>query len=307
MGFRWVPGQGVCADRLSNMKDQACKPLKPMGEAWFMGENRKIFAELEGDVSDLSVQLLQEVLGEIVSGVGVFGQLDEWREWFDYLLPHIIPRCNEEYVSWLLEDICSAFLQIDLDRDDRQMIRHRREDVLRTLGQTLMQEDNWSNGSVVLGKILHYSNNNPAKIWGWANVSGDLAASMILCLRLVEPEDIKGWVQSIFAIDCPYWRAQVLTWYIGAKPLLDGKVHFPSQFDGWSPQISWSWSHGINGLHGQVRVATNVISGANIKEFKATSEAVFAAVDLKVWIEEILSIEALRSEVGSIINRVKFL
>ena len=306
MGFNWVPGQGVCADRLARMKDQACKPLKPMGEAWFMGEVRKIFTELEVDVSELSVQLLQEILGEIESGIHSFGHLDEWREWFDYLLPHLIPRCNEKYVSWLLEETCSAFLQIDLDRDDRHMTRYRREDVLHTLGQTLMQEGNWSNGSVVLGRVLHSSNRNPAKTWGWSNVSGDLAASMILCLRLVEPEDIKGWVRSIFAINCPYWRAQVLTWYIGAKPLLDGKVHFPSQFDGWTPQIHWSRSHGIDGKHGQAPVATSIISAANITEFKATSEAVLATADLNVWIEEILSVEALRSEVGPIIGRIKF-
>ena len=307
MGFSWVPGQGVCADRLTCMKDQACKPLKPMGEAWFMGEKRKIFTELEGDVSELPVRLLQEILGEIGSGVHSFGHLDEWREWLDYLLPHLIPRSHERFVSWLLEDLCSAFLQIDLDNSDPKLFRHCREDVLQTLGQTLMQESNWSNGSVVLGKILHPSNNNPAKIWGWANVSGDLGASMALCLRLIEPEDIMGWVQSIFAIDCPYWRAQVLTWYIGAKPLLDGKVQFPSQFDRWTPQIGWNWSHGIDGRYDQARVATSFISGANIAEFKATSEAALATADLNVWIEEILSIEALRSEVGSIIGRVRFL
>jgi hypothetical protein len=307
MGFSWVPGQGACADRLTRMKDQTCKPIKPMGEAWFIGEERRIYTELEDDVSELPVQLLQTILGEIESGVHFFGHLDEWPEWLDYLLPHLIPRGQERIVWWLLEDLCSAFLQIDLDNRDPKLLRHRREDVLQTLGQTLMQESHWSNGSVVLGKILHPSNKNPAKIWGWVNVSGDLAASMVLCLRLIEPEDIKGWVQSIFSIDCPYWRAQVLTWYIGAKPLLDGEVHFPSQFDGWAPKIGWRRSHGIDGRHSQARVATSLISSANIAEFKTASETVLATADLDVWIEEILSVEALHSEVGSIIDRVKFL
>ena len=130
---------------------------------------------------------------------------------------------------------------------------------------------------------------------------------MFLCLRLIKTEDVEGWVQSIFAIGCPYWRAQILTWYIGAKPLLEGKVLFPSQFDRWTPQIDWSGSHYVNGEHGQVRVAHNAISDANMAKFKAASEAAFATPDLDIWIEEILSIDALRSEVGSIIGRARFL
>lgn len=307
MGFNWVPGEGVCADRLNGMRVHRHKPLKPMGEAWFIGEDRRVFTELENDISNLPINLLQQILEEIGAGVASFGLLDEWSEWFDYLLPEIILRGHERYVSWLHEEICSAFLQIDLDGEGLHATEQHRDDVLHTLGKSIMQADHWFDGTIVLGKILHPTNNYPIRKWGWTNVSGDLAASMFLCLRLIKTEDIDGWVQSIFAIGCPYWRAQILTWFIGAKPLLEGKVFFPSQFDGWTPKIDWSGSHYINGEHGQVCVAHNAISDANLDKFKAASAEALATPDLGVWIEEILSVEALRSEVGSVIGRVKFL
>lgn len=307
MGFNWVPGEGVCTDRLKAMKASQHKPTKPMGEAWFMGEDRRIFTELNSDVSDLPVDLLQQILNEIGAGIASFGFLDKWREWFEYLLPELILRGHERYVSWLHEDICSAFLQIDLDDESRHSSEQHRDDVLHTLGKSIMQAERWHNGSVVLGKTLHPANDYPSGKWGWANVSGDLAASMFLCLRLMKAEDVEEWVQSIFAIGCPYWRAQVLTWLVGAKPLLEGKVLFPSQFDGWTPQIDWSGSHYINGTHGADRVARSAISDANIAEFKAASQAALSTPDLEVWIEEILSVDALRSEVGLVISRAKFL
>ena len=307
MAFNWELGEGVSADRLDRMRLHKRKPLKPMGEAWFMGKERRVFTELENNISDLPVNLLHQILNEIGAGVASFGLRDEWGEWFDYLLPEIILRGHERHVFWLHEDICSAFLQIDLDAEGLHATEQHRDDVLHTLGKSIMQSERWLDGTIVLGKVLHPTNNYPSRKWGWASVSGDLAASMFLCLRLIKTEDVEGWVQSIFAIGCPYWRAQILTWYIGAKPLLEGKVLFPSQFDRWTPQIDWSGSHYVNGEHGQVRVAHNAISDANMAKFKAASEAAFATPDLDIWIEEILSIDALRSEVGSIIGRARFL
>ena len=83
MAFNWEPGEGVSADRLDRMRLHKRKPLKPMGEAWFMGKERRVFTELENNISDLPVNLLHQILNEIGAGVASFGLRDEWGEWFD--------------------------------------------------------------------------------------------------------------------------------------------------------------------------------------------------------------------------------
>ncbi len=303
MGFEWTPGRGPCERHLATMRMQAPKPDYPMGEAWFMGEKRRMFTELEGDVEQIPVNLLQEALSEIGSGISAFGYLEEWEVWFDYLLPRIIPRCDERWVSWLLEEACTAFLQIDLDAEDSANQQTHHDRVLRTLGQSLMTPSRWQDGKIVLGTVLHPSNRNPAKVWGWANVSGDLAASMIVCLRLIQSHDIQEWVASMFAIKCPHWRAQLLTWYVGASPLLNGKIQFPSHFDSWTPKIDWSYSHVIRESRGGENIANSLISKENMTHFKAAFEANLRTADLALWKEEILEIEALRTEVGTLVRR----
>lgn len=269
-----------------------------------MGEERRIFNELEGDVDALPVRFLQEVLGEIGTGVSSFGLREEWEIWFDYLLPRLIPRCGECWLSWLFEEVCTAFLVVDLGREDSIKAGGYRENVLNTLGQVLLSADRWDNGSVILGKVLHPSNKNPAGIWGWADVSGDLAASLVLCLRLIQKQDIEEWVESIFAIDCPYWRTQLLTWHVGARLLLNDKITFPERFDELtSPRISWSWSHAIGGKQGGTIVASSLFPPGNLAQFKASFEAALRRINLAEWQGGILEVEALRNEVGALIRR----
>jgi hypothetical protein len=274
-----------------------------MGEAWFMGETRRVFSKLEGDIAAISTCYLQEVLGEIGNGASAFGLLEEWEQWLDYLLPRVIPRCDESYGSWLIEELCSAFLQVDLAVENRVEPEIYRDSVLRTLGQVMMTQDRWNNGKIVVGKVLHPSNQYPSRKWGWTNESGDLAASLIVCLRLIKTEDIHAWVASIFAIECPYWRAQLLTWHVGARALLSGKIEFPGHFDGATPQVDWSWSHAITGIQDGERVADSFFPDGNITSFNRAFEENLSGDVLAKWKAEILEVEALSAEVGQLIHR----
>ncbi len=301
MGFRWTPGEGPDESSLIALSENVKRPSSPMGEAWFMSKERRVFTELEGDIDCLSVEHFQEVLQAIV-GCSAFGRREEWVVWFEYLLPRLVPRCNERMVSWLLEEVCTAFLVVDLGREDGSETEVYRANVLNTLGLALMSPDRWDKGNVVLGKILHPSNRNPARIWGWFDVSGDLAASLVLCLRLIQKKDIAGWVESIFAIRCPYWRAQILTWYVGAKPLLTGKVAFPSDFVSVSPRIEWSWSHAISGNQGGRVVTSSLFPPGNLDQFKTSVETQLKLINLEEWQKGILEVEALQNEVGALIR-----
>lgn len=291
------------------MCEMAPKPETSMGEAWFMGETRKLFTELNEDFDSVSTQYLQEVLEEISGGVSAFGLHEEWEGWFHFLLPRIVPRCDERFVHWLFESLCSAFLQVDLATMNEGRKCYDRADVLRTLGQVIMTENRWKNGRIVTGSILHPSNDNPAKWWGWANVSGDLAASLVLCLRLVDDEDLEGWVDSIFSIDCPYWRAQLLTWYVGARSLLNDRIQFPNQFDEWTanynstnPRIGWDCSHVVGQMQGGKSVAESIFPNGRVANFRGIFEAHLARTDLGIWKEEILKVPALRLEVGRLVQ-----
>ncbi|MFG5381383.1 hypothetical protein [Yoonia sp. R2-816] len=284
------------------MSKATCEPDGLMGEAWFMGETRKMYPQLKHALESTSTRYLQEVLEAIGSGISAFGLIEEWENWFQYLLPRLIPRCDEKFVYWLFEDLCTAFLQVDLATADSTHVTPDPQLVLQTLGCVIMSPDRWKDGRINVGRVLHPSNNNPAGIWGWANVSGDLAASLIVCLRKVSDEDLDAWVGSIFSIECPYWRAQLLTWYVGAQPLLSGKARFPSQFDDWTPKIGWSWSHVIGGTQGNIIVAKSLFPTGRVEAFRSAFEGNLANAKLKVWKDEILEIEALRSEVGNLVQ-----
>ncbi len=274
-----------------------------------MGETRRMFTELNEGFDSLSTEYLQEVLGEIAGGASAFGLHEEWEDWFRFLLPKLVPRCDEHFVTWLFESLCSAFLQVDLATINEGRKPYDREEILSTLGQVIMTENRWKNGRIVSGRILHPSNNNPAKWWGWANVSGDLAASLVVCLRLVDDEELAGWVDSIFLIDCPYWRAQLLTWHVGARPLLSEQIHFPNQFDAWTandnnknPSIGWDGSHVVREIQGSKSLAESIFPNGRVARFRGIFEAHLQNADLSKWKEEILKVPALRSEVGRLVT-----
>lgn len=309
MGFNWTPGVGPCETTLASMRKAAPQPDILMGEAWFMGETRKMYTELSGNFETVSTEYLQEVLREIAGGASAFGLHEEWEAWLRYLLPRVVPRCHERFVDWLFESLCSAFLQVDLATNHMGRNAYDGGEVLSTLGHVIMAENRWKDGKIVVGNTLHPSNNNPAKWWGWANVSGDLAASLLICLRLVEDKELQGWVDSIFSIGCPYWRAQLLTWHVGARPLLNERIQFPSQFDEWTanrnnknPSIGWSDSHVVGRMQGDTIVAEAVFPQGRVSKFKSAFEAHLENADLSKWKEEILEVPELRSEVGRLIK-----
>jgi hypothetical protein len=114
--FCWVPGRGVDPGHLHVLRRQSIRPTKPMGEAWFMGD-RHVYTQLQGPIADLPTNFVQDVLSEIASGTGCFGSRPEWTDWFSWLLPELIPRAHDYYVNALIEELCTAFLQLDLAPD----------------------------------------------------------------------------------------------------------------------------------------------------------------------------------------------
>lgn len=60
------------------MRDHFRRPAAPMGEAWFMGEERRVFDWLLGNLDEFALEELRDPLEEIASGNSSFGSYDEW-------------------------------------------------------------------------------------------------------------------------------------------------------------------------------------------------------------------------------------
>ena len=98
----------------------------------------------------------------------------------------------------------------------REPYRGFRDDAVLTLGRCMMDGQCWNGPDIAVGTVLHPSNNNPNRVWGWWDASGDFAASMFFCLKYLPASLVETWLRSVLEITSPHWRAQVVVWMVGA-------------------------------------------------------------------------------------------
>jgi len=242
--FAWTPGKGIDASALARLRLHLQRPSKPMGEAWFMGLERLMFTELLTDLDNLQPQELQRPLVEIASGISCFGPLEEWTSWYHYLLGALVTRSHEEFVEDILEHLVTGFMAVYPNGIQDAPYARFREDALLTLGCAIMDSQCWNGSEIVVGSILHRSNNNPNRVWCWWDASGDFSSSMFFCMKYLPESLITNWFKSVLAIPSSHWRAQLIAWLVGAHPMLTNQVQWPSQMkEGVRPSVSWAWSH----------------------------------------------------------------
>lgn len=238
--FLWRPGDGFDDRAVERMRAHFLRPSQPMGEAWFMGSERYLYDYLSGDIERIPVGDLMKPLEEIVVGTNAFGYHDEWNSWYHYLLAQLIPRSHEYHVDYLLEYLISGFLTQYPDGVEEEPYNGFKEDVLNTLGKSMMDGVCWDGSSIVVGNILCPSNRNPARVWCWWDASGDFSASLLFCLKFLPAERISDWFQSALGIESPHWRAQLIVWLLGADKILRDEIKQPSEFgEGDRPSINW--------------------------------------------------------------------
>jgi hypothetical protein len=122
---------------LERLRSYFRRPSEPMGEAWFMGAERRMFRELLGNLDKLSASELQQPLGAIASGTSSFGPQQEWSTWYHYLLGAVLPRSHESFVSYLLEDLVVGFMALYPSGVYREPYKGF-DDSLLTLGRCMM-------------------------------------------------------------------------------------------------------------------------------------------------------------------------
>ena len=299
--FYWQPGKGIDQTAMERLRRHFRKPKSPMGEAWFMSGDRRIFHDLAGDLSRLSARQIQAPLQEIANGISAFGPLPEWQTWYHYLLGQMLPRAHEAFASPLLELLMTGFFAMYPDESRPSPYRGFRDDVLLTLGQCLMEPQCWNGQEIVVGSFLHRSNANPANVWFWQDASGDFSASMFFCLKYLPSDRIAGWLHSVLAISSPHWRAQVLVWLVGAHDLLAGKVHWPSEFLLKArPSVAWEWS---DCLRSELAGGADFVPQAHRKIALALIQQHFNDDVFLEWLETISSITYLADELAEIPSR----
>ena len=302
--FRWVPGQAADPRPLARLRDAFPPPNSPMGEAWFMGERRKMFTQLQGDLNLVAALDLREALVEIASGTSSFGQMsDEWPDWFHHLLGWIVPRAHDGPFYSLLETLVTAFISQYPDGMTDARYPGFSSDALATLGCSLMDAECWTDGRMVAGGSLHHS-----RPWGWFDVAGAFSASMIFCLKYLPAAAIGPWMESVLAIECPRWRAKVIAWLVGAHDVLNGHLRQPSDFGAASPPIEWDWSHCLSGnytgdLSGRVAIGHLLPIQNRVAALEAVSRALSADVLLD-WLSRLEEADGLEGDLDDLAVRV---
>lgn len=305
--FEWIPGEGVESAAVDRLESAFRRPAEPMGEAWFMSDERRMFVELFDPPSGLPVDLLQHALYEIASGTGSFGPLDEWRAWFDYLLPHLVRRSHETYVDPLLEVTITAFITQYPTGIDDEPYSGFRTDVLNSLGRCLMDKVCWPGGEIDVRVCLNKCFVQSIGLWYWGNASGSLSASLFFCLKYLRSDELQTWFESVFHISSPVWRAQVMVWLLGAHSVLTGTVKSPSRFPTRdSPQIEWDECHVLTGYylddHSPSRgEPVEFIPPANRQTALDIVTAYFTDDVFLEWLESISSVPSLEAEVADLI------
>lgn len=212
-----------------------------------MGDEREMYPQLLGDLTRLSDEDIMKPLEEITSGSSSFGLLGEWVEWYHYLLPRIITRQWEPTYFQPAERLFSAFINQHPDVGTLQQYSGFRADALNTLGRYIMSRNFWPDGQLDAVNCLG-KGTMPNGSAGWWRAGNLLSASLFFCARYLSANDIEGWFRSVLAIPDRYWQIQIVTWLIGAHPILTGEIDQPAQFPELGPfDVSWDWSHVLRG------------------------------------------------------------
>lgn len=281
-------------------------PREPMGEGWFLSEERRMYPQLAGDLGELSALDLRQPLSEIASGTAAFGPREEWTRWYHYLLPRLLPRAHEAFVYPLIELLVSGFIALYPNGIRTAPYKRFSDDVLLTLGRVMMEPHCWNGQEIVVGTCLHRSNSNPNRIWEWWRASGDLSSSLFLCMKYLPEESVETWFRSVLAIQSSHWRAQLIVWLAGANETLAGRVSWPSEWKSRVPmEVDWDWSHCLRKELAMVeaqraQAMQHFLPRANREKVLAVAREYFDQNRFLAWLESISGVSYLNDELGDI-------
>jgi len=314
--FKWEPCVGPSAEAIERMRAHFAKPSEPMGEAWFLGAERRLYTELsETPVAVHDLLYLSHCLFEITSGTTSFGRRGEWEEWFRYLLPDLVLRGHERHAfETLLEPTITAFMVLFPGPLEGEYAGFR-EDALASLGACVMGGGAWDNcgggaregGARSLGRFLRWEDEGGfVELSGWdAGLACEpLSASLFFCLKYLKEGEVGAWAESVFAIGDPYFCASLAVWLLGALDMLQAARAMPRAIEKSSPRVKWRNSfllepayegRDVNGVRGPVDDARDFLPRANRAAFVRAVRRLLTTETLLAWADS-FSADALLRE-----------
>lgn len=290
-----------------------------MGEGWFEADERIMFQWLvDQEPRNLPLEKLSLPLGELANGTMSHGDLDEWYDWYFYLLGQLVPRAYEYTTTeYLVEYLITGMISQYPDGIRHEPYDGFIGDVLTTLGRCHMDGHFWTDNEIRLGTFLHRkpryvgSTKKAPRLWGWRAASSDFSAQMFLYLKYLPADGIECWVRSLLSIPCAHWNAQVMVWLLGARRFLNGEIsqpdEFPSSFKGPEPSIDWAWSHCLRGSHwydrDDNRHQWGFVAPDNLSAFRDAIANYLDSTLFETWLRAFEHFDYLKSELGALPKR----
>jgi hypothetical protein len=219
----WKPGQGSDPVALRNLMSRFGKPSVPLGEAWFMGETRLLFDNLNAlGFEGTSEGEVGRAVEELVSGLAYFPGVTAWPEWYGYLTPRILDSSRFVEAS-LHSDLCTGLLALSVCNPKEPVTRFE-ADFAAILCPWIMSAHFWEQGHYLpLQKDRGWKDR-----WGVFGIEPGISTSLFLTWRYLRPQGLRAWVHSILSIPNLAWRSHFLIWLMQVWPIFEsGASNYP--------------------------------------------------------------------------------
>jgi hypothetical protein len=243
--YEWIPGQGPDPEAFARMVKTFAKPKRPMGEAWFMSESRRMFNGLMAlDPCDWPRDELADALRDLSSGPHSFGHLDEWSQWFPFLLHAAQPLIGDWDISGRYGLLVSAIMVHCPDSRADYYYPEFMGDVLRTVGKLPMRNEYWRDGHLMPDKFITTIERSHAGYF--LEPSDAFSAAMFLVMKYLHEDALAGWMASVVAIGDPFWRAKLVSWLAVVAPLVFSNK-WPDSLEEGLQNGGWESSYSVSG------------------------------------------------------------
>ncbi len=213
-----------------------------MGEAWFLSRERFLYSEMmEQDPGKLSADYLDSVLWEIASGTKCFGHLEEWDQWFRFLLPALVAGSHQGRNS--MENTMNAFFNV-FDHGITGIYDDFRDDIISSLSLCMMKGELWFDWVDEVTKLRSkrpkfLADGAAPRSWNCRETSAEVSVSIFFCLKYLMPEEITSWVKSLVAINDPFWQAHLLVWLVGFEDFMKLPPTTKRRIEKAVPKLRW--------------------------------------------------------------------
>jgi hypothetical protein len=188
------------------------------------------------------------LLFEIASGTSSFGHMDEWDEWFRYLLPDLIERSLETvyFDTTVFQSVVTAFMSIYWNGVDEHYEGFR-NDVLSGLSVAMMDKKFWSlNETQPRPVFLDLAEDGVGRInlfWDSEHSDSSVSAGLFFCLKYLKPHELADWIESVVSIEHELWQGNLMVWFLGAFDSLKSGSVVPADIESGRPELKWDASH----------------------------------------------------------------